>query len=431
MGYDPKDIGTHSIRKGAASYASSGSTECPPHSAVCARAGWTMGDVLDRYLKHQKASDRYVGRVLAGLNVLSYEFGILPPHFSNKCDRSNDLISVFGDTSKEILGIYAFQEYALASIIYHKKWTEAVLPQDHTFKKSVVFRGSFSNSDEVKTGFSYHYESDVAELAQIRKELNHDLGVTFNENIGSMFATGIPPSVLRSWDTHQLLVGMQGFKDGIEEKLEYVMEHSYDKIVEEMDKRCLTGNVSLSQIKDVVGNMVGRVEEKIENVSKKLDCPNVSFQNNDVQNESSLVLTVVRPLIQWEIDGVYRKIPESFAWPDTMAQLWLAYWVGDDNKGTWPLRYLSDDDIRLLKRGSNLKREMNQLMRIVTREGENLKLFSEKEIKYEPKAAQVGVWWNVLKPIIQAKMKNKKRIDQVKWRTVLDNIKQYKRKAKA
>ena len=38
---------------------------------VCARAGWAMGDILYKYLKHQKTCDRYryVGRVLVGLNV--------------------------------------------------------------------------------------------------------------------------------------------------------------------------------------------------------------------------------------------------------------------------------------------------------------------------------------------------------------------------
>ena len=74
---------------------------------------------------------------------------------------------------------------------------------------------------------------DVADLVQIRKELSHDLGVAFSENIGGLFAAGIPLPVLRSWDTHQLLVGMQGFKDGIEEKLEHVIEQSHDKIIEE------------------------------------------------------------------------------------------------------------------------------------------------------------------------------------------------------
>ena len=51
------------------------------------------------------------------------------------------------------------------------------------------------------------------------------------------------------------------------------MEQSHEKIVGEIDKQCLTGNISLSQLIDVVGNMVGRVEEIIEKSVKTLIVP--------------------------------------------------------------------------------------------------------------------------------------------------------------
>ncbi|EKX42864.1 hypothetical protein GUITHDRAFT_45184, partial [Guillardia theta CCMP2712] len=40
LGLQPEDLGSHSIRKGAATYCSSGSTHCPSSSAVSERAGW-------------------------------------------------------------------------------------------------------------------------------------------------------------------------------------------------------------------------------------------------------------------------------------------------------------------------------------------------------------------------------------------------------
>ena len=46
-----KEFGTHSFRKGAATYVASGSTACPSHTSVCNRAGWTQGKVLDVYLQ--------------------------------------------------------------------------------------------------------------------------------------------------------------------------------------------------------------------------------------------------------------------------------------------------------------------------------------------------------------------------------------------
>ncbi|ETV66997.1 hypothetical protein H257_16688 [Aphanomyces astaci] len=46
-----KDIGTHSIRKGAATFVSSGSTGGPSIISVCLRCGWFLGNVMERYFR--------------------------------------------------------------------------------------------------------------------------------------------------------------------------------------------------------------------------------------------------------------------------------------------------------------------------------------------------------------------------------------------
>ena len=50
FGVDVKDLGLHSLRKGAASYVSSGPTYGPPQVATNIRAGWTVGQIQDTYL---------------------------------------------------------------------------------------------------------------------------------------------------------------------------------------------------------------------------------------------------------------------------------------------------------------------------------------------------------------------------------------------
>ena len=50
-GLQASDLGTHSARKGAASYCSSGSTVGPSNTAVHLRAGWSMGAVQNTYLR--------------------------------------------------------------------------------------------------------------------------------------------------------------------------------------------------------------------------------------------------------------------------------------------------------------------------------------------------------------------------------------------
>lgn len=58
QGIEIEDLGTHSMRKGAATYCSSGSTSCPSSTSVHLRAGWSLPGVQDSYLRYQEAGDR-------------------------------------------------------------------------------------------------------------------------------------------------------------------------------------------------------------------------------------------------------------------------------------------------------------------------------------------------------------------------------------
>ena len=81
LGYVPEDLGSHSTWKGSALAVSTGSTVSPPFSAICLRAGWSMGSVKDQYIHYEKAGDQFVGRTICGLSCLTTDFAISPPHF--------------------------------------------------------------------------------------------------------------------------------------------------------------------------------------------------------------------------------------------------------------------------------------------------------------------------------------------------------------
>jgi hypothetical protein len=87
LGVDLDNIGVHSIRKGSATYACSGTTAAPNISFVCIPAGWTMGKVKDVYLQYAEAGDQHVGRVESGLPVLDIRFSSTTPFF--KVDDGN------------------------------------------------------------------------------------------------------------------------------------------------------------------------------------------------------------------------------------------------------------------------------------------------------------------------------------------------------
>ena len=75
---DPDELGTHSVRKGAATYCCAGVHPGPPIVSVCLRAGWKIGRVKERYLKYENAGDELVGSSLTGIPPTSCEFGISP-----------------------------------------------------------------------------------------------------------------------------------------------------------------------------------------------------------------------------------------------------------------------------------------------------------------------------------------------------------------
>ena len=86
LGIQPGDIGTHSVRKGAATFVASGSTGGPSGTALNLRAGWALPGVQATYLRYEEAGDHFVGRTVSGLPNWSADFAILPPHFLPSAD---------------------------------------------------------------------------------------------------------------------------------------------------------------------------------------------------------------------------------------------------------------------------------------------------------------------------------------------------------
>ena len=69
----------YGLRKGPASYATSGTTVPPPITSVAGRPEWSLGKVLDVYMHFMEPGDHYLGRILSGLDPMKQDFTALPP----------------------------------------------------------------------------------------------------------------------------------------------------------------------------------------------------------------------------------------------------------------------------------------------------------------------------------------------------------------
>jgi hypothetical protein len=118
LGIRPGNLGLHSARKGACSFAAAGSIVCPPMVSICLWAMWSMGSEKERYLQFEKAGDQYLGLVVSGLDVNDVSFAISPPNFEC-CDNDNDVREKILTLLKEFtVGGMGFEvKYSVASFL--------------------------------------------------------------------------------------------------------------------------------------------------------------------------------------------------------------------------------------------------------------------------------------------------------------------------
>lgn len=141
LGAKKKDIGTHSPRKGSPSYALA-MIEGPNPVQVFLRAGWSLGNVQDRYLFAGKGGDQLVGRTVSGLPMSDESFGVLPPHFTREI--VSDITEI--QWSQMLPNYSTYPEcfrtalpFLLASLIYHDGWLRGNLDSRHPLFNSRLY----------------------------------------------------------------------------------------------------------------------------------------------------------------------------------------------------------------------------------------------------------------------------------------------------
>jgi hypothetical protein len=138
LGAERKQLGTHSVRKGAATYCTS-LVNGPSTVQVFLRAGWSLGNVQDRYLFAGAGGDQLTGRVLCGLPFSDSSFASLPPHFDPaglgqiEWPTVLPLYPRLPETFKRAL------PFLLASICFHEQWLRDTLPSHHPLFSSYLF----------------------------------------------------------------------------------------------------------------------------------------------------------------------------------------------------------------------------------------------------------------------------------------------------
>ena len=206
QGIDISSIGTHSFRKGIASFLS-GTPGGPTAISIYLRAGWSLGPVQSRYILEGEGGDQVCGRAASGLPLTDVSFANLPPHFLHSYE---DCLS--SEEWEEFLPGYKkfypsnFREvipYLLASLIYHQPYLVTLSlsnPGHPLFLQRIWTSGVLVRMKEM-------------------------VGAGCNRNpVSKMTATGVPPHLVLAHSIVGLQEDVGLIKDCIVAKLEQLPE---------------------------------------------------------------------------------------------------------------------------------------------------------------------------------------------------------------
>lgn len=142
LGCPPRDLGTHSFRKGAATYVC-GLVDGPHTDSVKLRMDHTIGSTDDRYIHIQAGSDKRVGRCVTGLDSNNDDFCYLPPLFTDFDGVSFADVLPDGRLENSNESLKSAIPFMIASVIHHAEWLENNLPRTHPFFVSKLYTGGF------------------------------------------------------------------------------------------------------------------------------------------------------------------------------------------------------------------------------------------------------------------------------------------------
>jgi hypothetical protein len=372
-GMDATDIGTHSTRKGAATYCSSGTTACPSSAAIHLRAGWAMGGVQDTYLRYESAGDMHVGRTVCGLPTNSTDFAILPPFFIERgVLLESSITACFPGLPQNARRI---GEFTLASVVYHTPYLKNTLPKRHPVFTTRLF-------------CEPNLLAQLSRLVVCRMSRPDD----------PIQPTGVPPHI-------SLLNQMMNMTEEMKAIIPAV-----DRIV----PRVVNGVETVLEERAIGAGTVTR--DGLEVLLKKSLQDTGIFEIVDHLRERSTPTTSVEsirtPEPQYTVhlwNGKFHQVPIDYDLPNCgVLQAWQHWCLGDSQRKIAPLRRLKPYDIyndNTRKRLSDFRLVMKHIEESVNWPTESSQIPTLEEVNDTFHLASLN--WRL----------DTQRLTQIKWRT--------------
>jgi hypothetical protein len=318
----PGDYGSHSARKGSASFVSACSTAGPSQSAICLRAGWSLPGVQDTYIRFEAAGDMIVGRYASGLPFDSADFAILPPFFETRDDFVASICGICFPNAPD--GMLAVCEFMLASLVYHASYLEATMSKYHALFETALFR-----------------DRDL--LLRLQSLVTCRRGQASDR----IRPTGLPPH-------STMLVMLEEQKEMVEHKI----DNATSTLLNAMQMReASSPSISRQYFDDMMAKVVDAV------TVRSTEAVAVALQQSGLQElaaqrrhqPSSPDNSDTHQIHLW--GGEFRRVPSDFSIPkSSVALMWEQWCCGNAAKQYPPLRLLRARDV-----GDQEKRRLSDL----------------------------------------------------------------------
>ena len=448
LGITPGDFGTHSIRKGAATHVSTGSTASPPIASICLRANWAMPGVLSRYIKFENAGDQFVGKCVSGRRRNSKTFAASPSYwdFSDDGDTKDAcehrlhsyLRDLLPDQAKNNLKIFAVHKMVVAVIVYHRNYlanhlhadsilrSSSMWNEDIPFSEKVVVKHPWDGTDETPeiTGLP----PDIILLAEL--ESMHREMAALKADLMSSFES----TLIAQLDQRE--VGGSGFARGNEivQKLETLLEK-----VSEVSRtaQASPGVTALGPHDDVLelGESGGFIsDEEEEDIVLLLDEPErmpPKKRARIIQQRTQEQLSSRNLKVGFH-HGKFNPLPASWRYPPglTLIQLINLWLMGSPNEHVPQLRKIPTSLLAHFDNEGRTRSKMKMLMREVEHFARIEGVWTEGRWTSPAVTRMWSTIWPHIEPNLRTltKRKNgeisdeKSRQGQIAWRTCYNKL---------
>jgi hypothetical protein len=336
LGGEKNQLGTHSVRKGAASYCA-GMINGPSTVQVFLRAGWSLGNVQDRYLFAGAGGDQLTGRVLSGLPFNDSSFASLPPHFDEEgtrmiCwDSIHPLHTRLPETFKRAL------PHLLASICYHQQWLRSTLARNHPLFSTSLFA---SGTVEALKPHLFAGSSRC--------------GVT------GMLATGIPPHLVMSSELTAVVNRFQSLKEAVLSRCDELPVEVTNVM---LSKFSVNGAipVTMEDMRALLSNAVAQMRAEIRDAHAAERGASALLPHLDPNADPRFQV--------WTWGGKLHMVPQDWIFPSAnVKDTWNLWHFGHLTDKIRPLRYLkkynlgSAGQITLWSKTSGVMQAISQVM---------------------------------------------------------------------